>query len=642
MGKKSRTKILQSKVEERAGKCPAIAGSPGSGPFKAVQKIQAQEIESTLHRSVKWLMIAMALALILRLAFLTEVTSSLFAIPHLFDQATYVQWADGILKGSWEEMNKPYWQGPLYPYLIALIFSLTGKSLLVVRLFQIVIGLFLVCGVFSLTRDLFGEIPALIAAFLTALFRTFIFMESAFLTETILAFLNLSIFIALLYASRRQNLLSWFTAGLVIGIAAVGRGTALVFLPLALAWLLYAKMRKNKVEGCVPGDRERSIRKRATNTVTDSPWILTGALILGLIIPIAPVTIRNLRVSHEFVLLSSNGGLNLFIGNHSGANGTYDLPQGLDTQSDPRGEAYARAIAGKDLSSSKLSAFYSSRVREFLSKGPGAFLSLTMKKLLLFVHAAEISHDDDFDYFKRRSVVMKLPLIPFGILFPLTIMGIIFAFMRSAKRGLVLLAALMLFTSAVSTVAFFVALRYRIPSVPFMIPFAAFALHEIWQKAKARAFPLLVRNLVPPLLVLIICYYPYEPVRELALLSRLQSHNQTSLAYQANGEIVKAIDELKAAITLAPENSSLHLNMGNTLLAIGDRANAEKEYTEAIRLNPANVNAHVNFGTMFEARGDFEGAEREYMQALSIDPKHANAQRNLKNLRDRRSGERVR
>lgn len=638
---RSRRKSIQS-----SGKGFLFASKssePGKRYARAISaKIEKQPTSAKMKKLPsfqygRWLLLILVIAFILRIGFFTEVNSSPFVTPRLFDQANYIKWAEGIVHSNWEGMSKPYWQGPLYPYMLAFLFAVFDKSIAAVRFIQILLGLAIVAGIFFLTRTLFDELTAIIAAFIAATFRTFIFLESAILAETTLAFFNLVAMIAILYAWKKQKNILWLLAGFLIGMAAIGRGTALMLIPLVTAWWIFM--------GSKTASKERKLSSRKIGSTQNkreagpkSPiWIPIVALIAGAVIAIAPVTIRNKVVSKEFVLLSANAGLNLFIGNHQGANGTYDLVPGLDTQLDPRGEDYAKTQLGKELSSSELSKFYTGKVKDFARQQPKAFVSLLARKLLLFTHAAEIPHDDDFGYFSRKSLILRLPLISYGILFPLAIMGLFWSLRQEANRSEKVLVAVSLVVFIVFTVIFFIALRYRIPAIPLMIPFAAFTITKLWKFLRAREWGLLVQSFIPIFILLVIFHMPYKHVKDLVMLSKLQSYNQTSLVLQELGKTPEAIEELRAAIKLSPENSSLHLNLGNALLNNEDKTNAEKEYREAIRLNPTNVNAHNNLGLILEERGDLDGAEKEYLQALAINPNHQLARQNLQNLRFKRA-----
>ncbi len=640
MGRKSKSKSVTTESRRKSAE-PIGKGlffsSKSSGSGKGSTRHPSAKDKKTMSLQYgRWLFLILVIAFILRIAFLAEVTNSIFAIPHLFDQANYIKWAEGIIKGSWEGMNKSYWQGPLYPYMLASLFAFFGKSIFIIRIMQIFLGLAIIFGIFFLTRILYDELTALIAAFVAATFRTFIFLESAILAETLLAFFNLIAILTIIYAWKKQKIILWLLAGFLVGMAAVGRGTALMLIPLAIIWLLYLGKRTVLKEKSLPSKSISSTQNKREASLKRLVWIPLIAFLGGTIIAIAPVTIRNKVVSKEFVLISSNAGLNLFIGNHQGANGTYDLVPGLDTQSDPRGRAYAEADLQKRLPPSELSKFYISKVKEFASQYPKEFVSLLGKKLLLFIHSAEISHDDDFEYFRRKSFIMKLPLFPYGILFPLSIIGLFWGLKEESRRWEKIFVSAAFLIFMLFTVIFFIALRYRIPAIPLMIPLASFTLAQLWKFLKMKEWALLMQSFILIIILIVVFHIPYKPVKDLVLLSKLQSYNQTSFVLQRLGKRQEAINELKAAIKLSPENSSLHLNYGNALLKNSNREQAEKEYREAIRLNASNVNAHNNLGTILEERGDLNGAEKEYLQALSINPSHHLAHQNLQKLRLRR------
>src|SRR5205085_8700814 len=55
-----------------------------------------------------------------------------------------------------------------------------------------------------------------------------------------------------------------------------------------------------------------------------------AALILaGVLAGLAPVTIRNAVVAHQFALVSSHGGINFYIGNGEGATGYFHAVPGM-------------------------------------------------------------------------------------------------------------------------------------------------------------------------------------------------------------------------------------------------------------------------------------------------------------------------
>ncbi|MDE2703724.1 MAG: hypothetical protein OXI35_01545, partial [Gemmatimonadota bacterium] len=85
------------------------------------------------------------LSLGLRLFYLSELsTSPLFSVP-VVDARTYVDDARYLSEVSWAGRPTPFWQPPLYPYLLGLLFSISGENYYLPRLFQALFGA-LVCG----------------------------------------------------------------------------------------------------------------------------------------------------------------------------------------------------------------------------------------------------------------------------------------------------------------------------------------------------------------------------------------------------------------------------------------------------------------------------------------------------------------
>ena len=63
-----------------------------------------------------------------------------------------------------------------------------------------------------------------------------------------------------------------------------------------------------------------------------------------------PFTAHNVLVGGEAVLLSANGGINFWIGNHAGADGVFAPPTDYDPVNDPLHREAASREAGRDLS----------------------------------------------------------------------------------------------------------------------------------------------------------------------------------------------------------------------------------------------------------------------------------------------------
>ncbi|HVS40069.1 MAG TPA: tetratricopeptide repeat protein [Gemmataceae bacterium] len=84
-----------------------------------------------------------------------------------------------------------------------------------------------------------------------------------------------------------------------------------------------------------------------------------------------------------------------------------------------------------------------------------------------------------------------------------------------------------------------------------------------------------------------------------------------------------------AAAALRPDSASAFSNLGNTLLAHGDRAGAAQCYKKAMNLDPQFAPAVINFGNILYYQKDWAGAAGYYKQAIALDPKLAAGHVNL-------------
>ena len=80
------------------------------------------------------------LALVLRLLYLGESASSPFFTSPVVDARTYVDEALALAGGAWAGPPGPFWQPPLYPYLLGFIFKVCGENYYAPRLLQALLG----------------------------------------------------------------------------------------------------------------------------------------------------------------------------------------------------------------------------------------------------------------------------------------------------------------------------------------------------------------------------------------------------------------------------------------------------------------------------------------------------------------------
>jgi len=82
----------------------------------------------------------------------------------------------------------------------------------------------------------------------------------------------------------------------------------------------------------------------------------------------------------------------------------------------------------------------------------------------------------------------------------------------------------------------------------------------------------------------------------------------------------EAVDALRQALALAPDNAFTHLNLGTGLFQTGDANGALAQFREAVRLSPGLAKAHYGIGIVSEAEGRDGDALDAFTAAVNADP----------------------
>ncbi|MBI4962352.1 MAG: glycosyltransferase [Desulfomonile tiedjei] len=89
---------------------------------------------------------------------------------------------------------------------------------------------------------------------------------------------------------------------------------------------------------------------------------------------------------------------------------------------------------------------------------------------------------------------------------------------------------------------------------------------------------------------------------------------------ERRGEIDKAEKDLRDSVSLNPNRSHAHVDLGWVLHIKGDYTGAENELKIAIALDPEGFFAHYDLARTLDAKGDYVGAEQELRICLALDP----------------------
>jgi tetratricopeptide (TPR) repeat protein len=416
-----------------------------------------------------WVLLGiLAVALVVRLFHWFEIQANdpFFELPAV-DGREYHAQAEAIAGGDLLGEGVTI-LGPLYPLFMGLVYALFGTSLAALKFLQALLGVVDCLLVFYLARLYFDRSTALLAAGATAVYGMLVFYGGTVMIVNLMVPLVLASAIAVTHAIREPTLLRWGVAGVVVAASALARQNMLFFAAAVLPWLFYVLRGRADV-----GQR---IEFAATFAV-------------GIALLILPFTARNLLVGDDFVLLNSTGGISVFMGNRPGAQGSWSPPNfgklRVDSPSAMRSafEIVAERRTGTELKPSEISSYWRGQAVEWVLEQPGDWLRLELRKLLLFVNAREIWNNRSIDISRDFSAVLRAPLLTFGVIAPLALLGMALA--RHRARELFPLYA-MVGVFVATALLFFVLSRYRIGVVPILLIFASFAVTEIGKRIRER------------------------------------------------------------------------------------------------------------------------------------------------------------
>ena len=564
----------------------------------------------------KWPLVIFLAAFLLRIIYLIQFRSNpSFEFP-MVDELWHLNWAKEILGGSfWGD--EAYFRGPLYPYFLAFIYKIAGSSIFWTRFLQIIIGSFSAILVYAIGRKLFSKIIGIIAGFAYAAYGTIIFYETMFLIPVLYIFLLLASFYYLVLIRDQTDIRAWIQAGICLGLAAIARPNILLLTPLILLWIYFG------------------FRKLAGGKKLIIPLIY----LLGILIPVLSVTVRNYAVTGEFILISSQGGVNLYIGNNPDTEGlTMLMPEvRLDesiswSQFAVATRDAAESETGIKLTAAEESSFWTKKALDFVIGNPGKFISITFKKLVYFLVGFENSDNADI-YFSRSYsslfsiLIWQTPLyFPFGFIFPLAILGLISQWNR--RRELALLF-IMIVGYIPTVILFLVTARHRLPVIPFMLLFSAAGAYALYIFGKTRNWKKLITYLIVFIIFLLFSNRTYF---EIGFQNLSQIHFNQALTYERQNDLHSAKSEYIEALKGNPYSPTILNNLGYVYYRLKIYDSALVYYQKAIQSDPNHSMAYNNAGLVFQARGEIESAEKFFKKAINIIPDLYTAHINLGNL----------
>ena len=505
------------------------------------------------------------------------------------------QIASGDLLGS-----GPFFRAPFYAYFLGLIYTIFGPSLAAAKIIQHLIGAASCAVVFLFADRYFGRKVAILSGFISALNWALIYHEDELLLDSLLVLFSVLLLWSLILAAERKSTAWMFISGALLGISSITRPNYLAFLPLIPLWLFF-----------VWGREYRRL------------LISTAAVVLGCVLLIIPVTLRNIIVGHDAVLIASQGGINFYIGNNRYADGaTAQMPEFGSTWQYSDAEYLAKSESGrlgKEMKQSEVSAFFYRRGIEFIKNEPLRWLGLMAIKLDYFWNGFEISNNQNLYFYRRFASITRILPPVFYIISPLSLIGLWLIFRGDARFRI---TAYFVLIYMLTVIAFFVNSRFRLPVLPVLIILASLGFWKIIDSARVKNWRSASRYLAAAVVLLSLTAVDFFGIsRE----SYAMSHYSLGNVYLKKGLTDEALREYQLSLGLAGCVPKAHLNRGIIFFGRNDLQNAEKEFYLELQKCRVSAEAHNNLSVLKRLAGDHREALIQAQDAIAAKPNYLEA-----------------
>jgi 4-amino-4-deoxy-L-arabinose transferase-like glycosyltransferase len=505
-----------------------------------------------LARVPAWALV-LGVALAVRLAYLLTARGPAFDAP-LIDADYYDYLGERLARGEGFDAG-PFWQPPLYPVVLGGLYWLGGHSLWWPRLLQALLGSLSAVLAQDVARRLSGSrAVGLGAGLLVALHGSLVFYDGELLATSLGTFLGTAALWLAVRESRGPG--PALLCGVCIGLGALAVAP-LLLLVLPLAWAL--------------------ARGRRVHAV------LCAAACAALVLC---ATLSNHARSGEWLLISANGGINLWLGNNADVDGAMAIRPGAAWEAlvnEPARHGF-HTPASQD-------AYFTRKALEWCGSRPLDCVGNLLWKARLLLLARELPRNEDLYVVRAQSPVLWALTpgpgglaLPYALLWPLAAAGCVRVWRKwrakeDARAALTVVAAAAML--AAPSVLFFVTGRYRAPLAPVLCVLAALGLQALLSRAASRAVPAGVA-----LAVLVLSVWP-----------------------------------VRLAVDSVDFEAELHYAVGGRLARLGDDAGAVAAWRHAVLRKPDYLEAGFNLGLALERLGQPEEAARTYASLLRWYPR---------------------
>jgi len=417
----------------------------------------------------------------------------------------------------------------------------------------------------------------------------------------------------------------------VLGLSVLAGASVLVFGAFALGWILFV---------------ERHPRRYAR----------AGAFALALFAVNLPAIAHNHAAAGVFAPVTSNAGVNFYIGNGRAANGMFVPIRDVDVIEDVTTREFVERRTGREMSPAEVSAYWFGRARDEIRASPARWFALVARKVALYFNGYEVPQIESFDIQRRQLAWLRVLFVPLWFIMVFGLLGMVLSMRAWSRYGLLLGYV---FAGAASIVLFFITGRYREPVAPVLCLFAGHALVAMPSRLRSfRPGAAFVVGAIALTLATNPGIFEVDPdtiefreqVRRARRLSELRSFEpalrevnraiavfprepegylQRAIVYKESGNDFKAIEDYRRALGIEANQPSVHYDLAQALRRVNLREDAIREYHLAADYDPTMAQAYNNLGVTYRELHRYDHAIAAFRKAIDVAPRYRRAYNNL-------------
>lgn len=339
---------------------------------------------------------------------------------------------------------------PLYPYFLSLFYSFghTAWICIAIQLVQAFFSSLTILILYKISILLFNRIVGTVTAIGMTVYPPLIYYSAKLVPTTFFIFL-LALVLYLVLRMRNRNSLSVILAGVTLGLSMLCDPLAFSLFPTLIIWCFI----------------QHEVRLKDMLFV-----IIISCVVL------VPWTARNREIHGRIIPVTTQFGVNFWIGNNPYATGTdyykvNSIKEGsfiLMTETLSK-DTEKRLAATSEIERSR---FFFDQGIQFIQLYPRRFISLLFKKASFYWWFApsEITASIDIAQYRTLYIIFYLPLLLLGFL------GIVISLVTPLLKNASLIILTMFFISGIYIVTHVGLIRYRIPLEVYLLMFACFAI----------------------------------------------------------------------------------------------------------------------------------------------------------------------